>query len=183
MNYVDYLIFIIIAIGFILGFKDGLIRKIIGLIGLILAVFLSFEYSQTLGKYLNPIFNEDEYFSNIFSGILIFLIVILITTILKRIVHPVDKLNKFLNQFLGGLIGIVQIVFFLSGLLIVLDILGFPDDITKKESFTYSHVANIIPKSIDFFIGKQSEASEVIKNFIENKDTIKTPPIDSLIIK
>ncbi|MEJ5350125.1 MAG: CvpA family protein [Melioribacteraceae bacterium] len=183
MNYIDYLIITIAVIGFILGFKDGLVRKIIGLIGIVVAFFLAFEYSQTIGKYLNPFFNNDEYLSNVISGILIFLIVILIASILKRIIHPVDKLNKFLNQLIGGIIGTVQIFFFLSGIFLLLDILGFPNEKTKKDSLMYSYVSDIIPKSIDLIIGHQSKAADLIKNFIENKDTIKTPPIDSVITK
>ncbi len=183
MNYIDYLIIVIALIGFILGFKDGLVRKIIGLIGIVLAFFLAFEYSQTLGKYLNSFFNNDDYLSNVISGILIFFAVILIASILKRIIHPVDKLNKFLNQLIGGFIGTIQIFFFLSGIFLLLDIIGFPNDKTKKESLMYSYVSDIIPKSIDLVIGHQSKAADLIKSFIENKDTIKSPPIDSVITK
>lgn len=183
MNYLDYIIIIVVCIGFILGFKDGLVRKIIGMIGLIAGILLAFQYSQMLGKYLNNFFNDDEYLSNIISGILIFLVVILISSILKRIIHPVDKLNKFVNQLIGGLFGTIQIFFLLSGIFIILEIIGFPSQKVKSESLMYSFVYDIIPKSIDYIIGKQSKAADFIKEFIENKDTINTPQADSSNIK
>lgn len=178
MNYIDYIIIAVACIGFILGFKDGLIRKIIGLIGLIAGILLAIEFSQRLGKFLNPFFSNDDYLANVIAGILIFLITILIASILKRIIHPVDKLNKFLNQLIGGILGTVQIIFFLSGIFLILDILGFPNSQIKKSSTFYPYVYNIIPKSIDLVIGHQSKAADLIKNFIESKDTIKTPQLD-----
>lgn len=183
MNYIDYIIIAVACIGFILGFKDGLIRKIIGLIGFIAGIFLAFEYSQSIGKFLNPFFSNDDYLANVIAGILIFLITILITSILKRIIHPVDKLNKFLNLLIGGVLGTVQIIFFLSGIFLFLDFLGFPNNQTKKNSTLYQYVYDIIPKSIDLVVGHQSKAADMIKNFIENKDTVKTPQIDSVITK
>jgi len=41
MNYIDYILIAIILIGFILGYKDGLVRKVIGLLGLVVAIFLA----------------------------------------------------------------------------------------------------------------------------------------------
>ena len=97
MNYLDILILAIALLGFLLGFKDGLIRKIIGLIGLIAAIGFAFEFSDKLGHLLTPFFNNDDYLAKIISGILIFLFVILIASIIKRIVHPLDKVNRFVN--------------------------------------------------------------------------------------
>ena len=50
------LIIAIVLIGFILGYKDGLIRKFIGLIGLIVAILLAVNYSGGLGEEVNPSF-------------------------------------------------------------------------------------------------------------------------------
>ncbi|HOI30133.1 MAG TPA: CvpA family protein [Melioribacteraceae bacterium] len=180
MNYIDIVIFIAAVIGFLLGFKDGLIRKIIGLIGLIAAIAFAFEFSDNFGQLLNPIFNRDEYFSTVVAGIIIFLVTILVASIIKRIVHPVDKLNKFLNQFVGGLIGTVQIIFFLSGMFLFLNIFSFPDKKTASDSLLYNHIYNLIPSSIDLIIGHRAKASDFIKSIIEDKDKISTPPVDSL---
>ena len=180
MNYIDYFIIIVVLIGFLLGFKDGLIRKIIGLIGLIAGIALAFEFSDKLGAILTPFFNNDSYLANIISGILIFLVVILIASIVKRIVHPLDKVNRFLNQFIGGLIGSAQIVLFLSGFMLFLDIFNFPAKDVKENSLLYKPVHNIIPAAFDLVIGKHSKVSDIIKDFIESKEKEIIIPGDSL---
>lgn len=180
MNYLDYIIIAVVTIGFLLGFKDGLIRKIIGLIGLIAGIGLAFEFSGNLGKILNPFFNNDIYLANIIAGILIFLIIILIASIVKRIVHPLDKVNKFLNQLIGGIIGIVQIVFFLSGIMLFLDIFSFPPKESKNESFFYKKVHDIIPASFDLIIGRKSKVSDIIKDFINSKENSPVIPEEKI---
>lgn len=183
MNYIDYIVFLIVLIGFLLGFKDGLVRKIIGLIGLIAGIVLAIQFSAKLGKILTPFFNHDEYLASLISGILIFLIVIFIASVVKRLVHPLDKVNKLLNQLLGGFIGAIQITFFLSAFFLFLNIFSFPAVEQRKSSFTYNFVLDIIPKTIDFVVGHRSKVSDYIKKYIEKKDADSTSQIDTLHLK
>jgi membrane protein required for colicin V production len=180
LNYIDYIIFAAAIIGFILGFKDGLIRKIIGLIGLIAAIFLAYKFADDFGNIIQPVFNKDEYFSNVIAGILIFLVTILIASIIKRLVHPSDKINLFINQFIGGIIGIVQIVFFLSGLFLFLKIFSFPDKNTGNNSLLYKSVYNLIPSSVDLVMGKREKGADIIKSIIEDKDGISSSKNDTI---
>ena len=129
MNYIDFILIGIVLVGFILGYKDGLVRKIIGLLGLIVAIYIAISYSDTLGEYLSPMFNDENYLAKIISGIILFLATILAFAIIKRLIHPTDKVNKFLNQLLGGIAGAAQIVFLTSVFLLLLNIFSFP----KKE--------------------------------------------------
>ncbi len=175
MNYIDFIIIAITAVGFILGFKDGLIRKIIGLAGLILGVVFALQFSSALGEILAPILNDDRHLANIASGLLIFLGTIVIASIIKRLVHPSDKVNKMLNQLLGGLAGALQIIFFISGFFLFLNVFNVPAESTRNQSLLYEPVYNIVPSTIDFFIGSQSEASNFIKNFIEDRDQLEIP--------
>ncbi|MCX7876262.1 MAG: CvpA family protein [Melioribacteraceae bacterium] len=174
MNYLDYIILFIVLIGFLLGFKDGLIRKLIGLIGLIIAIALAFEFNSKAGKIILPFFNGDEYLSNLIAGILIFILVVLVTSILKRIIHPLDKVNKFINQFLGGLVGIIQILFFTSAFLILINILGLPSNEDRKKSLTFNTVLDLIPNTIELFLGHKAKASDFIKEYIENSESDST---------
>ena len=177
MNYIDYIILILLFIGFILGFKDGLVRKIIGLMGLILGIAIALEYATDLGKLLAPVFNDELYLSEIIAGILLFLVSILLASVIKRLVHPRDKVNKFLNQFLGGLAGTLQITIFISGFLLFLNIFNFPAEADREESFTYQPIYNIIPTAIDLLLENKSEPQGFIKDYIESKDNETGPEI------
>lgn len=167
MIYIDYIIAIVILVGFILGFKDGLVRKIIGLTGLALGILFAIEFSDEVGAFLSPVFNDEIYFSNIVSGFLIFFLTILVTSIIKRIVHPLDKVNRFVNQFLGGLTGAIQIIFFISGFLLFLNIFNIPSKETKRESLLYSGIASLVPNTIDFILGDNSNTKDIFEQYIE----------------
>jgi len=183
LNYLDYIIIVILLIGFLLGFKDGLVRKIIGLVGFVVGIGLAFEFSDKVAKITTPFFNNDEYLAGILAGILIFLVVIFIASIIKRIVHPLDKVNRFLNQFLGGVIGAVQIIFFTSALFLFLNIFSLPNIQQRNKSIFYNTVLNIIPKTIDFVMGHSSKATDYLKQYIEKKDVDSTSQSDTLQIK
>jgi len=110
----DILIIASIIVGFILGFKDGFIRKLVGLVGFILAVVAAVFFAGKLGKLIENLFGIEYYLAEIIGGIFIFILIIAIFMVLKRIVHPFDKVNNIINQIVGGVVGAIQILFFLS---------------------------------------------------------------------
>lgn len=183
MNYIDYIIFGIVLIGFILGYKDGLIRKVIGLVGIILAIILAVNYSSEVGEYLSPMFNDENYLAKIVSGFVIFFATILVFAILKRLIHPSDKVNKFLNQLLGGIAGSIQIVFITSVFLLILNIIDIPKKTDIDKSFLYSSVYSVIPTTIDLIVGSDFKTEGFIKDYIESRNNRELPeefsnPID-----
>lgn len=171
MNYIDYIILALIAVGFILGFKDGLVRKIIGLLGIFAGIFLAVKFSDRFGKMLSPLLDDEQYLAEIIGAVIIFLVCILVASIIKRLVHPHDKVNKFVNQFLGGLTGIIQMVFFTSVVFLFLSLFKFPAKETSKNSLLYSSVYSIVPSTIEFLIG----GKDFVKEYIENKDKAEKP--------
>lgn len=180
MNFLDYIIFIFLLIGFILGFKDGLVRKVIGLIGLIIATGLSFQFSGDVAVYISPLFNNETYLAEIISGVVIFFLTIALIAVIKRVVHPLDKVNKFVNQMLGGLAGLIQLAFFVSGFLLFLNIFDYPSQADRDNSIAYYPIYNLVPKTIDLVIGQNSHAKDFIENIIESRDPYQFPePKDS----
>lgn len=183
MNYLDYILIIIAIIGFILGFKDGLIRKIIGLVGLIIAIVMAFQLGGSVGKFFTSFFNEDDYLASLISGVVIFFGILLITSIIKRIIHPTDKVNNLINQTLGGLIGVIQMLFFASTICLFLNIFGYPKNADRDNSTFYSYVLNLIPKTTDLILGNRTKATEVIKDYIEKNEIDSTTQTDTVKIK
>ena len=101
LNIVDAIIILIILLGGIIGFKEGIIKKLTSVIGLILVVILSF----TLKNYLSDIFYENLPFFDLwgaFKGIqvlniifyemLAFLIIASVLTLVYRLFLGVSGL-------------------------------------------------------------------------------------------
>ena len=178
MNYIDYTIIIIVLIGFLLGYKDGLVRKLIGLIGFVIGVFVAFKFAEPAGAYIAPVFNDDTELAVIIAGILIFLLVILLTSLIKRVIHPFDKVNRFLNQLLGGIAGVIQIVFFISGFLLFLNIFRFPSEDVRNGSLLYNDVYKVIPVTIDLIAGKDSKIKDLAREYIQGDNSFDFDDID-----
>lgn len=175
MNYIDYILISIIIIGFILGYKDGLVRKVIGLLGLITAILLAINFSGELGIHLSPMFNDEDYLAKIISGIVIFFATILLFSILKRLIHPSDKVNKFVNQLLGGIAGTIQIVFITSVFLLLFNVISIPNEEDIKDSLLYSAVYDVIPTTIDLIAGSDFKTEGFIKDYIDSKNNTEVP--------
>lgn len=173
MNIFDIIVFIVVFIGFVLGYKDGFIRKLIGLIGFALAIFLAIKFAFNFGITVEAITGIEIYLSEIIAGLLIFLGVIFIFSLLKRFIHPFDKVNNFVNQFVGGFVGSIQLLFFLSGVLIILNVFNTPSKESKENSLFYYKVYNIIPVTIDYLRRYQAKPKEIIKEYIRDKDTLQ----------
>lgn len=170
MNILDVIIIAFIAVGFILGFKDGFVRKIIGLAGFFIATFLAIKLAASFGRVIESVFKIEFYLSEIVAGVTIFLIVILITSIIKRVVHPFDKVNNIVNQLIGGAVGIFQVLFFLSALFLLLNVFNQPSHKLTSKSFFHEKILNIIPSVINYVKNYTPETKKIIKDYINDKD-------------
>ena len=173
MNLIDALILVGLLIGFILGFKDGFVRKLIGIIGFAIAVFCAVYLSGNLGLMIENAFKIEFYLSEIIAGILIFFGIIIIFTIIKRVVHPFDKVNNLINQLVGGMVGIIQILYFLSALFLILNVFNFPSKESKKTSYFYENTFKVIPITIDYLSTYTPQPKQIIKDYIERKDSLE----------
>lgn len=172
MLVVDIIIAVVMLIGFILGYKDGFIRKLIGLIGLAIAVFLAVLLASPFGRVIESATNIEFYLSEIIGGAVIFLLVMILISILKRVIHPFDKVNNLLNQITGGVVGLVQVLYFLSAVFIILKIFNLPNENNIKSSFVYPYVYKVIPFTIDHLQKYTPDSRKLIKEYINEKDSV-----------
>ena len=173
MILLDALIITGVIIGFILGFKDGFVRKLIGIIGFVLAVVAAVFFAGKLGLLIESIFGIEYYLAEIIGGLVIFISIITIFVFLKRIVHPFDKVNNLINQIVGGVVGSIQILYFLSAIFIIVNIFDLPDKDTKKQSIFYNNTLNVIPFTIQYLSYYTPEPRKLIENYINEKDTLR----------
>ncbi len=173
MILLDALIITGVIVGFILGFKDGFIRKLIGIIGFVLAVVAAVFFAGKLGLLIESIFGIEYYLAEIIGGLVIFISIITIFVFLKRVVHPFDKVNNLINQIVGGVVGSIQILYFLSAIFIIVNIFDLPDKDTRKQSIFYNNTLNVIPFTIQYLSYYTPEPRKLIENYINEKDTLR----------
>lgn len=173
MILLDALIILGIVIGFILGFKDGFIRKLIGIIGFVFAVVAAVFFAGKLGLLIESLFRIEYYLAEIIGGLIIFISIFTIFVILKRVVHPFDKVNNLINQIVGGIIGSIQILYFLSAIFIIVNVFDLPDKNTRKQSLFYNSTFNVIPFTIQYLSYYTPQPRKLIEDYINEKDAIK----------
>lgn len=173
MNPVDAIIILGVLVGFILGFKDGFVRKLIGIIGFVLAILVTALFAGKFGGMIEAAFGIEYYLAEIIGGVMLFFGVILVFTLLKRIVHPFDKVNNLINQLVGGFVGIVQVLFFLSAVLLILNVFDVPDKSARDTSAFYDNTYQIIPVTFDFLSDYEDQTKQIIQDYINEKDTIQ----------
>lgn len=137
-----------------------------------LAVFFSINYAASLGKIVENTFGIEFYLSELIAGAAIFIAIIILTAVIKRMIHPYDKVNNLVNQIIGGIAGLIQILFFLSAALYILNVFNVPSEKAKSGSLIYKPVYNIIPAAINFVGNYTPDAKERIKDYINDKDSL-----------
>ncbi len=173
MSILDIVIAAVLSIGFILGYKDGFVRKLIGTIGFIAAAYFSIKYSFALGKSIENVLGIEIYLARIIGGLAIFLAIMILTSILKRVIHPFDKVNNLINQIIGGIVGTIQILVFLSALFFLLNVFTIPGKETADNSLLYKPVLNIIPYAIEQIRDYTPEPKKIIKKIVDDQDSLK----------
>ncbi len=173
MSVFDIIIAAVLTIGFILGYKDGFVRKLIGTIGFIAAAYLAIRFSFDLGKSIENVFGIEIYLARIIGGLAIFLAIMILTSILKRVIHPFDKVNNLINQIIGGIVGIIQVLVFMSALFFLLNVFDIPGKDTADNSLLYKPVLNIIPFAVDHIRDYTPEPKKIIKKIVDDQDSLK----------
>lgn len=170
MILLDILIITAVIVGFILGFKDGFIRKLVGLAGFIIAILASVFFAGKIGLFIESIFRIEYYLAEIIGGLFIFFTIMTIFMLLKRVVHPFDKVNNLINQIVGGIVGSLQLLYFLSAIFIIVNVFDQPDKQTRQQSLFYHPTYQVIPLTIQYLSNYTPQPRQLIEDYINGKD-------------
>lgn len=187
INIVDAIIILIILLGGIVGFKEGVIKKLTSIVGLIVVVILSF----TLKNYLSVFFYENLPFFDlwgVFKGIqvlnivfyelLAFLIIASVLTIIYRvllgitgIIEKVLKATIILSipsKILGFFVGLIEYYIWVYLFLFVLTLPVF-----NIKSIYDSQVAMFIIKEtpvLSKYTNKTLDIYNELYSIIDNRE-------------
>ncbi|MBM4165639.1 MAG: hypothetical protein FJ218_01730 [Ignavibacteria bacterium] len=147
----DFILSIFLILGFLLGLKEGMIKKIFSFLGVFIGLFVAYKYFRFVNLFVIKQFHLSPQFSALLSFIIIFLIIYIVFKIFSKIFEPKSASLSVANRIIGGIIGIAQAAIVLSFLLIGVTFFQLISDEMKSSSVLYSNVVNIAPRIIDIF--------------------------------
>ena len=167
MNWIDLLVLVLLAVGIFRGFSTGIVRQVLGILGVVLAFALGLQLMTPVGSMLEAQAGIPEGFGPITAFILIFLILLLGARLASRVIESTLKLLRLstVNRIAGGLFGAFQATLLLSLLFLVLLEIGLPSEQARAESQLFEPVAAVFPVAWDEAVGRWPRAKQVSEEF------------------
>ena len=182
MTLLDFLILLPIAYFCYRGFSNGLIKEVLSIVGIVLAVFLTFQYMEPVGNVISPLFEEKASIIPFASGLIIFLSTLaavhLVAYLSRKFLETI-KLN-FVNRLAGAAFGFLKSGIVISAVLLILAGFSIPSQESRQDSATYSYVVHLAPWAYDtvatVYPGAEDFRSTVEKT-LEQYNPIENFPI------
>lgn len=181
-----YTLDIIIALPILyFGYKgavNGLVKEVLNIVGITLAVFLTFNYMDAFGTLIEPFFKDNPEYIPFASGVILFLgtliIIAIIALLTKKFLEAV-KLGM-INRIFGALFGALKASMIVSAGLLLLSGFNFPAEETVENSFFYEYVIQVGPatyESIAFIYPGAEGFTETIQQNISKYNPAENLPI------
>ena len=112
MTVIDIIILVLLALAVFKGIKDGLMRQLGGIVGLILGIFLAGRFSAMLSGWLHRV-----------AFIVIIVVVCLCVVLLSRLLEKVIKITTlgWINRLLGVLLSVSAVVLLIGVVISVIE--------------------------------------------------------------
>lgn len=182
MNLLDFLIFLPILFFCYRGFANGIIKEVLSIVGIVLAVFLTFKYMDEVGSWIRPLFNENAGYIPFVSGALIFIGTIVIVHFMaflgKKFLETINL--NFINRISGMAFGFLKSGIIVSAVLLFLAGFNLPSAESREESILYSYVIHLAPWAYDAVAALYPGAddfSDTTKKTLEQYNPIQNFPI------
>jgi uncharacterized membrane protein required for colicin V production len=132
-----------------LGLRDGVIRKLVAIAVLIAALFIGQLFMQSFGSFLasRRIVNSSD--ANMYAFLFIFFGMFIVQSLLYRLITSNYKIGGVADRIAGTFLGFIEGTIFVSSVLVILALSGFPDKETSRDTRLYKAVVNIAPQILD----------------------------------
>ncbi len=151
MTLTDILILVGLILFMILGYRDGLMKKVFAIIGFWGGLILATKFMQPLATRVIQWFDMEESAAYVLSFFCIFTFVSLIANLSYRWYGKTstESLNTF-SRIGGAVLGAAQGLVALSLILLMLNIFDIPSEKAQDDSMLYSNTIQIAPSIFDY---------------------------------
>jgi membrane protein required for colicin V production len=183
MNWLDITIGILLLLAFIIGYRKGLIMQLIGLAGILLAVFFGGKFAKIILPELERVFDFSSELLLVLSYIVAFVAIALIAYLAGQMIEKIVDVFflDFFNRLFGGIIAIITMVVVLSLLLNLVLILDKNEQIisarVKSNSFFFERIKPVVPVIVPY-LKKESWNEYIPERYKEEIDDFRFTILD-----
>jgi len=161
MHWIDIVLLVLIVVPTFIGLKQGLIKAVLSLVGIIIGVVLASNFYLQLAGMLSFISNPD--IANIVAYAIILIVVIIIASLLARLLKAVVKMVMlgWVNHLGGAVFGFLMGAIILGGILAVIVRYFGPDMLA--ESF----IAGILLDKVPLILAFLPREFDMVKDFFQ----------------
>jgi len=147
----------------LLGLRDGIVRKLVAILFLIVGLILGQLYMRDVGQFLsdNGWIHSDD--SSMYGYLFIFLGVAILQGVVYTILTKGYKIGGFADRVGGLILGFIEGALFLSCLLFIFVQTGFPSYEMKRDARLYKPIVNIAPQILDLVSLVESESIDKLQ--------------------
>lgn len=149
MNLLDIILLILLIPGTIRGISKGLLEQVVTLVGVVLAVYMAYHFSEPVCTWLDQYINVPETALHVVGFIVMLLgVLIIVMCVAKVLTHVADAASLgWLNRALGFVFAIAVSALILSVLIILFDTLNTKFELVKtpilNDSVLYGHLKDL----------------------------------------
>jgi membrane protein required for colicin V production len=163
MNYIDFIVILILILSAINGAKKGFIIEVASLIALIVGVWGAIRFSNAAESYLVYRMGVTSSHVNVIAFIIVFLLIIIAIHFLAKVVQKVVEATALspANRILGAFFAVFKAAFFIGILVLLVDQINkdfsfFPEKDIKHSKF-YNPLHNMALSAFPFLQGIYSD--------------------------
>lgn len=121
----DWLVIAFVVAMFLLGYAQGIVRRLIGIVAVLFSFLLAANLRDALGNWLAGNWTQfPREYSYMVAFLFLFIVFMVIATIVIQMTYkpaPLFPKAPVLDEFLGGVLGVVQAVLIVACFIAILD--------------------------------------------------------------
>lgn len=151
MTVTDILILLGLLMFIIIGFRDGFMKKVFGIIGFWGGLIIATKFMGPLGDKVVEWFGFSDEISLITAFFAIFLFIVVAVNMSYRwFGQSNSESHKFVSRAAGAILGAVQGAVAISLILVMFSLIDIPDQETQEESLFYQQSIEVAPAVFDY---------------------------------
>ncbi len=151
MNWIDFVIIILLVFGLARGYINGFVKELASLLALILGIWGAIKFSTWTAARLYDYFDMTGKYVGIIAFLVTFIVIVIIIHFIGLVIDKLtDKLSLgFLNSLVGMVFGVFKSALFLSIIFVVLNAIDakhhfLPHEKIESSKF-YNPIADLAP--------------------------------------